>query len=73
MALTWKFTHLPTIISSISEAFLRILLQMSIVKIVDPLLNMEVSDDIRADIITANIKPKKYAASRYAKVEVEEC
>ena len=40
-----------------SDAFLLILLQMSIVKIVELLLKIEVKDDIRADIITANINP----------------
>ena len=50
-------TYLPTIISSISLAFFLICLQMSMVKIVELLLNMEVREDMRADIITANIKP----------------
>jgi len=49
---------LPTIISSISLAFFRILLQMSIVKIVELELKMDVKDDMRAEIITASIRPE---------------
>ena len=40
-----------------SEAFLRMRVQMSIVKMVEDELNIDVSDDISADIITANINP----------------
>ena len=50
-------THLPTIISSVSFAFLRINSQISIVKIVLLLLKTDVSDDIRAAIMTAIIRP----------------
>jgi len=52
--------YLPTIISSTSDEFFRILLQISIVKIVELLLKMEVRLDISDDIITANIKPVKW-------------
>lgn len=51
-------THLPTIISSTSEAFFRILLQMSMVKMVLLLLKIDVRDEIKADIITASIRPE---------------
>ena len=40
-----------------SDAFFLILLHISIVNTVELLLNMEVKDDMRADIITASIKP----------------
>ena len=40
-----------------SDAFFLILLHISIVKTVELLLNIEVKDDMSADIITASIKP----------------
>lgn len=43
--------------SSISLAFFLNCLQISIVKMVELLLNIEVREDMRADIITASIKP----------------
>ena len=48
---------LPTMSSSVSEGFLLNLVQMSMVKIVEEELKMEVREDIRAAIITANIRP----------------
>ena len=47
----------PTTRSSVSEGLLLNLVQTSMVKIVEELLNIEVSDDIRAAIITANMRP----------------
>lgn len=47
----------PTIRSSTSVACLRILVQMSMVKMVEEELKMEVREDIRAANITANINP----------------
>lgn len=49
--------YLPTIISSISVALLLTLLQISMVNIVELLLKIDVSDDIKADIITASSRP----------------
>ena len=40
-----------------SDAFFLILLHISIVNTVELLLNIEVKDDMSADIITASIKP----------------
>uniref|UniRef100_A0A0B6ZRS2 Uncharacterized protein n=1 Tax=Arion vulgaris TaxID=1028688 RepID=A0A0B6ZRS2_9EUPU len=55
-------THnLPTIISSTSVAFFLILLHISIVNIVLLLLKIEVREEIRADIITDNIRPRSPA------------
>ena len=48
---------LPTMSSSVSEGFLLNLVQMSMVKIVEEELKMEVREDISAAIITANIRP----------------
>ena len=50
--------YLPTIISSMSEAFLRIRLQISMVKIVEDELKMEVREDMRAAIMTASMTPR---------------
>ena len=50
--------YLPTIMSSISLAFFLNCLQISMVKIVELLLKMDVSDDIKADIITASMRPR---------------
>ena len=50
--------------SSASEAFFLILLQMSIVKMVLLLLKMEVREEMRADIMTANIKPRSPSGIR---------
>ena len=49
----------PTTSNSESDAFLRILVQISMVKMVDAELKMDVRDDIRAAIITANIMPRR--------------
>lgn len=51
--------YLPTIISSRSDAFFLMSFQISIVKIVDAELKMEVNEDIKAANITANIKPRR--------------
>lgn len=51
--------YLPTNSSSLSEACGRCFFQMSMVKMVELLLKMEVSEDIRAAIITAIISPLK--------------
>ena len=48
---------LPTINSSVSDARPLNLVQISIVNIVDAELNTEVREDIRAAIMTANIRP----------------
>ena len=48
---------LPTMSSSVSEGFLLNLVQISMVKMVEEELKMEVREDIRAAIITANIRP----------------
>ena len=45
--------------SSVSLAFLRIKSQMSMVKMVLLLLNTDVSDDIRAAIMTAIMRPTR--------------
>lgn len=55
----FRVTDLPTRRSSLSEALGRCFFQMSMVKSVELLLKMEVSDDIRAAIITAIISPRK--------------
>ena len=49
----------PTINSSTSLAFLRILVHMSIEKMVEEELKMEVREDMRAANITANIIPDR--------------
>lgn len=51
-------THLPTIISSHSDAQDLKVFHTSMVKIVLELLKMEVREDMRAAIITAIIKPR---------------
>jgi hypothetical protein len=48
---------LPTINSSVSDARPLNLVQISIVNIVDAELNTEVREDIRAAIMTANMRP----------------
>ena len=53
-----KFTDLPTIISSTSPAFFLKRHQMSTVKMVLLLLNIDVSDDVIADSMTATISPR---------------
>ena len=50
--------YLLTIIISMSPAFLRIRIQISMVNIVLLLLNMEVSEDMSADIMTASMSPR---------------
>ena len=49
--------YLPTMSSSVSPALVRILLQISIVNIVELLLKMEVKDDMSAAIMTASMRP----------------
>jgi len=49
---------LPTIISSSSDDFFRMWVQISMANIVADELNIDVSDDISADIITASIIPR---------------
>ena len=51
-------THLPTIITSSSEARRRMWVHTSMAKIVADELKMDVRDDISADIITASIIPR---------------
>lgn len=53
--------HLPTSSSSLSEARGRCFFQMSMVKSVELLLKMDVSEDIRAAIITAIMSPRRPA------------
>ena len=74
LQLLFQQTHLPTtiisnrylrrcfrssLLISLSSGILRSFLQMSIVKIVLLLLKIDVRELIMADIITANIKPRK--------------
>ena len=55
-----KNSYLPTKTNSIGEAFFLIkVLYTSMVKIVEAELKIEVSDDISAANITANINPRK--------------
>ena len=49
---------LPTTKSSVSDGLVLIRVQISIVKIVEDELNIEVKEDISAAIITANINPR---------------
>ena len=56
---TRKMTKvLPTTRSSVSEGLFLTLVQMSIVKMVDDELKIEVREDMRAAIITASIRPR---------------
>ena len=56
---TRKMTKVrPTTSSSVSEGRVRTSGQMSIVKIVEEELKMEVREDISAAIITASIRPR---------------
>ena len=56
---TKKMTKvLPTMRSSVSEGLALTLVQMSIVKMVEDELKIEVREDIRAAIITASIRPR---------------
>ena len=48
----------PTSMSSMSEAFLRTLFHTSMVKMVEMELKTEVREEMRADIITASIRPR---------------
>ena len=50
--------HLPMTISSRSEAFFLMSFHMSMVKIVDAELKMEVREDMSAASMTASIKPR---------------
>ena len=50
--------YLPTIISSQSCAFFLKRCQISIVKMVELELNIDVNEDINAAIIQANVKPR---------------
>ena len=58
MVIRAPFSHLPTISSSLCVACGRTFLQMSRVNIVLALLNMDVSELIMADNMTANRKPR---------------
>ena len=49
--------HRPTMTFSVSEALLRKFDQMSMVNIVEAELKIDVSEDMRAAIITASIAP----------------
>ena len=61
---TRKMTKVrPTTSSSVSEGRVRTSGQMSIVKIVEEELKMEVREDISAAIITASIRPRAPEAS----------
>jgi hypothetical protein len=53
-----SFIYLPTISNSQSCAFRRKRYQISIVKIVELELKIEVKDDIKAAIIQASVKPR---------------
>ena len=56
---TRKITKvLPTTRSSVSEGLFLTLVQMSMVKMVEEELKMEVREDMRAAIITASIRPR---------------
>lgn len=55
----FRATYLPTSSSSFSEALGRCFFQMSMVKSVELLLKMEVSDDMSAAIITAIMSPRR--------------
>ena len=56
---TRKMTKvLPTTSSSVSEGLFLTLVQMSRVKMVEDELKIEVSEDMRAAIITASIRPR---------------
>ena len=48
---------LPTTSNSVSDGFRRIRVQISIVKMVEDELKIDVREDIRAAIMTANISP----------------
>lgn len=63
----WGFraTYLPTRRSSFSEALGRCFFQMSMVKSVELLLKMEVSDDMSAAIITAIMSPRRPAVQKW--------
>ena len=51
--------NLPTIMSSLTDALVRILFQMSIVNRVEAELNIESRSDISAAIITDIINPRR--------------
>lgn len=51
-------SHLPTIMSSFSDARARRCFQRSMVKMVLALLKMEVREDMRAATITAIMRPR---------------
>lgn len=55
--ISFEFTHLPIINSSLCEAEGLILVHISSVNTDPALLNTDVKDEIMADIITAIIKP----------------
>ena len=56
--------NLPAKSNSFSEALGRIYLYMSMVKIVDEELKIDVKDDIKAANITANIRPRTPTGSK---------
>lgn len=62
--------NLPTSSSSFSLAPRRYFFQMSMVKRVLLLLKMEVSEDIRAAIITAIIKPRSPKTHTHTEAEL---
>lgn len=64
-------THLPTIISSHSDALDLKVFHTSMVKIVLELLKMEVKEDMRAAIITAIIKPRSPGRENQQRMTLE--
>jgi len=52
------YFHLPMTMSSKSEAFFLKSFQISMVKMVEAELKMDVNEDMRAANITANIRPR---------------
>lgn len=66
---TKKMTKvLPTMSSSVSEGLALILVQMSMVKMVEDELKIEVREDIKAAIITASIRPRAPVMQMLVKV-----
>ena len=59
-----RMKTLPTSSSSTSEGFFLILVQMSMVKMVEAELKTEVREDMRAAIITASISPRSPVGMR---------
>ena len=63
------FTHLPTIISSLSDAFFLAIFHKSSVNTVLPELNIDVSELISAANMAASISPLKPFQNKYATYE----